>query len=521
MFDFISNLYKKSDHFPVQEPGVTQFIDELPDDNPAVALEELTYWLVDLSNEADIDLQERVKRLARIDKSAQKYEYALRRQYTESSRMQKTLETRIWYASVDFLEATVSAHLRCAAKLAQKGEAYKQYLAVVIMRAMRRLDLHTHWLHLSYRPIPGALWGQLFFLIKLAEDRALLHFPVTLSSVSKTQTTIAQEMLRLLMMSVASPEHLTKTQINLAHVLTRNLAGTFCWEQLPRGSAIFQLDFSKPDTPIKLSKKPNAHFQVGCFGSAEAIRALIVGLMQLERGEIPAPLGTIDFANYKREDVLVVLSHLSQCWCKLDARNELQAFNKRHTQRKQVYYRISVVHSFDYLHEQIRQALATTSRVVGNAHESEPESWVVEDISEMGYGVTFSSRKEDWVKSNTVIGIQTDNGAWQTGVIRRVASEAEEHTQAGIQILSNQPEAVTLRLADSSVHTAHTAGIFMHREPPYQNQEALLLEAGSYELHRTYVMVIGENQRTIHLLERVNQFEGIDQIIFADVKSKA
>lgn len=520
MLDFISNLRRKNEPPLIEEPGVTQFIDELPAENPALALEELTHWLVDLSNEAGIDLQERVTRLARIDKSAQAHEHALRRQYTTASRMQKAVEARIWNASVDFLEATISAHVRCAAKLSHKGEQYNHHLAIVIMRAMRRLDLYAHWLHLRYSPIPETLWGQVYFLIKLAEDRGVLQLPVTLSTSAQIQTTIAQEMLRLLMMSVAAPEHLTKTQIDLAHVLTRNLAGTFCWEQLPRGSAVFQLDFSRPGTPIQLGKQPGAGYQSRCFGSAEAVRALVVGQMQLERGEMPATLGAIDFAKYPHVDLLVVMGHLAQCWCKLDARNELQPFNKRNTERAQVYYRISVVHGFDLLYAHLMHALNTTADLAGHASEGGPESWVVENISEMGYGVSVSSQQDDWMKGNTIIGIQPDSAPWQIGVIRRVVAEPMENTQAGIQILSNKPLAVSLGAQDAGGAVA-MAGIFMHREPPYQNQESLLLAAGSYQLHRTYVMTMGETRRSIRLLERIHAFEGVDQIIFADVKIKA
>jgi len=34
--------------------------------------------------------------------------------------------------------------------------------------------------------------------------------------------------------------------------------------------------------------------------------------------------------------------------------------------------------------------------------ENETESWVVENISQMGYGVTISSLKEDWVQNHTL-----------------------------------------------------------------------------------------------------------------------
>ncbi len=578
MIDFNRFFSSKNNHPLAREAGVTEILAELPAEDPAMALEELTHWLTALANAEDIKLKERVKRLARIDQSAQKYERALRRQYIESSRMHKATEERIWNAGFEFLEATINAHLRCIAQLPHKNNHDDHDLAIIIMRAIRRLDIQAHWLHLRYRPLPPSLWERIFSVIKLSEERSLLQLPVTLNSAA--QTTIAQEMLKLLMMSVAAPEHLTKIQIDLAHLLTQRVAEAFRWEQIPDGSTVFHMDFSKPRTPVRLTQTSEHHFMSRCFGSGEAVRILITSLKQLEQGSVPSALGVIDFSLYKRADLLEVLAHLSQCWSKLQARNAHPHFDKRQTNRDQAFYRINVVHDFSALHEQLAQPARPAPtpqakpRAVGleniayreqvdmhiygfitektrakdrhrqtvqalqeqpalsvNLIEDEAESWVVENISQMGYGVTISSLKEDWVQDNTIIGIQRDTAPWQIGVIRRVASESVENTQAGIQILSNSPGAAMLRPADTEMsiwETAadtqtyhHTPGVLMRQEPPYQDDESLLLASGSYQLHRIYVMVVGETKRTVRLLDRLNAFQGVDQVIFTDVKSKA
>ncbi len=577
MLEFLSNLYKKNDHPLAHESGMTQILEELPADNPAMALEELTHWLLALSTVEGISLKERVKRLARIDQSAQKYERALRRQYADTSRMHKATEERIWNAGYEFLEATINAHLRCIENLPQKSERNDQDLAIITMRVLRRLDLQAHWLHLRYRSISPALWERIFSVIQFAEEHGLLHLPVTLNSAANIQTTAAQEMLKLLMMSVSAPEHLTKTQIDLAHVLTQNMAPTFCWEQIPNGSTVFHVDFSKAKTPIRLTKVSEHHFMSRCFGSGEAVRALVVGLKQLEQGGVPNTLDVIDFSNYKREDLLEVVAHLSQSWCKMDALHAHAHFDKRHAERKQVFYQISVVHSFNFLcdalgnavvtpppasnalstqsdnlvyqeqvdmkiygfvtdktrekmqHVQSLQALIPSTTLILEGNGDETESWVVENISRMGYGVSISGLKEDWVRSQTIIGIQPDGEPWQIGVIRRIASESIENAQVGIQILSLLPQAAMLRPADSEMsvwETAadtqtyhHTPAILMRKESPYQNEDSLLLAADSYQLHRVYSMVVGVEQRIVRLVDRINSYQGIDQIIFTAVKA--
>ena len=421
--------------------------------------------------------------------------------------------------------------MRCIERLPKKGGAYDRDLAHVIMRTLCRLDLQAHWLHLRYRPISPLFWGRVFVAIKLAEERELLHLPITLNSAAKTETTIAQEMLKLFMMSVATPEHLTKKQIDLAHLLIQRLAGTFCWEQIPYGSTFFYVDFSKPQTPVRLDKVSEQHFMAHCFGSSEAVSALVVGLKQLAQGGMPTTLGAVDFSNYKREDLLDVMAHLSQCWRKMDAQNVPPYFDKHHASRTQIFDQISVVHSFAVLYAQLAQSAMLQSppsaSLTLSADENETESWVVENISQMGYGVTLAKQKEDWVQHHTLIGIQSDTTPWQIGVIRRVASESVENTHVGIQILSNRSSAVMLRAADTEMSIGepavdtqtphHPLGILMHKALPYQDEESLLLASGSYQLQRIYTMVVGEAQRTIRLLDRINTFQNGDQLIFIDV----
>ncbi len=576
MFDFISLFTKKDIHPLAREAGVTEILTELPAEDPAMALEELTHWLIALSNADSIKLKERVKRLARIDQSAQKYERRLRRQYVESSRMHKVTEGRIWHTCFNFLEASINAHLRCINHLPQKNEAREQDLTIVIMRAFRRLDLQAHWIYLRYGAVPQSFWERVFSVIKIAEERSLLQRPVTLNSEAQLQTTVAQEMLKLLMMSVAEAAYLTKTQIDLARLLTHNLASTFRWEQIPNGSTAFHVDFSQARTPTRLTQASEHHFMSRCFGSGEAVKALITGLKQLERGSVPTTLGVIDYAMYKRQDLLEVVSHLAQRWSKLLASSEHPHFDKRQAARKQVFYRINVVQKLNVLYEQLAQPEAVPqvpalsarpdnidyqeqvdmqiygfitektraksqrqqaqqtelkkAGLVATKIVDESESWVVENISQMGYGVTLANLKEDWVQAETIIGIQSDTASWKIGLIRRLASESIENTQLGIQILSNRPAAAMLQAADTQLsiwETAaetqtshHTLGILMHREPPYQEDETLLLTADSYHLHRIYQMLIGGEQRTIRLLDRLQTFRGVDQILFADAPVK-
>ena len=129
MFDFINNLYKKNDHPLARESGVTEIIDELPADNPSMALEELTHWLQALSTTEGINFKERVKRLARIDQSGQKYERTLRRHYTDTSRMHKVIErlkSKLSKTEIALRKAQADAQQSKKDRHKQKGDKGRQ-----------------------------------------------------------------------------------------------------------------------------------------------------------------------------------------------------------------------------------------------------------------------------------------------------------------------------------------------------------------------------------------------------------
>ena len=569
MIGFRRFFPKSSDHPLANDEQVTTLIADLPTGNPVDTLHDVTHWLMLLAGEDKV--KSRAAKLFRIDQAAQSAERKLRNQYIEASRLNRIVEERIWGAANEYLEATIHAHLRCILEYrAEKRARGDSELAAMAVRAIRRLDLLEHWIHLRYQPLPNTFWEQVYALIKIAEEDEFLRTPININPATGTQTTFLQELLKLLMMSITDVRRITKSQIALARHITNTLADQFVWEDMPGSTVVFRIDFSKHDGPSRLTQTSERHFMARCFGAGGAIHKLVTGLKQLEQGAMPSAIGLADAGNYRRADLLEVMAQLSHNWSSARPIAEHQHFDKRVYERKPFFIHICVTYGFNALHAKLshakaqEEAPAETGPKLSIAYDeqldmhlygfitertrnqqqrmenrkNQPEmqggevceSWVVRDISEGGYGVTVSSAPEDWIAPDTVIGMHYGTGEYQIGLIRRVASESVENTDVGIQLLSRKPQSASIRPQSSQLSVWETAAdtqtyydipaVLLPPEPHLLDEECLLLAAGSYQLHRIYEIFIGTQKRTIKLVDATAHYGTVDRVLFSDVLAK-
>jgi hypothetical protein len=59
--------------------------------------------------------------------------------------------------------------------------------------------------------------------------------------------------------------------------------------------------------------------------------------------------------------------------------------------------------------------------------ENTAESWIVENVSDGGYGAIIPAAKSDWVRVGALIGVKTEVAThWGIGIIRRVPDEYQQ-----------------------------------------------------------------------------------------------
>ena len=67
------------------------------------------------------------------------------------------------------------------------------------------------------------------------------------------------------------------------------------------------------------------------------------------------------------------------------------------------------------------------------------ESWIVENVSDGGYGAIIPAARSDWVRVGALIGLKTETAQhWGAGIIRRVARDQHQQRRVGVQVLSKR-----------------------------------------------------------------------------------
>lgn len=541
---------RKPDNPLLNTKEVNQLLGALANSDPAHALDELGHWLQLLvASKDEIKPKLRYSLATRFTEASQPHVRKLLTEYIQTSRMNKTREEVLWNASSDFYRALYSACAHGVADgIARAGnKPVDNETAIAGVRAMRCIGMLAHWARLRYRhDLAPQIWAMMSALFTTAEQRGFSRTAVALNPRAPGQkTSLLTEMVKTLMMEVAFPERLTKSQIELARQITEEFAPVFVWEDIPADQTVFSVDFSARGQPLRLTHLTEPHFMKHCFSPGAALPALANAVKQLESGHVPKDIDIRRYSDYRREDLLEVCVHLSHAWDKLAPDDEQAHFDKRQYARSKLHSHFEVVHGVEDIHQTLRtfrlipeklpqdviiDKLANDElvfdissnklRLVGAPHDEpevdvptqhkvDVEIWVAENVSETGYGLTIPEIMYDWVRENEIVGFRKEHSAWSVGIIRRVEGGSKAGTHVGIATLARAPEAVSISPFESELTVWETAGetfslhhtfaLLLPADPPFLSDDCLLLPRGSYDLHKTYELPTRKNRKLIRL----------------------
>ena len=556
---------KKSDNPLLNTKEVSHILGALANSDPAHALDELSHWLQLLvASKDEIKPKLRYSLTTRFNEASQPHVRKLLAEYIQTSRMNKTREEMLWNASSGFYQALYSA---CAHGVADGisrvgNKPVDDETAIAGVRAMRCVGMLAHWTRLRYRhELAPQIWAMMSALFNTAEQRGFSRTGVALNPrVPGQKTSLLTEMVKILMMEVASPERLTKSQMELARQITEEFAPVFVWEDIPADQTVFSVDFSLHERPARLTHLTEPHFMTRCFSPGAALPALVNTVKQLESGHVPKDIDIRRYPDYRREDLLEVCVHLSQAWDKLAPDDAHPHFDKRQYARNTMHLHFEVAHGLEDVHQTLRtfrlipEALpqdviidklandelvfdisSNKLRLVGapddepeidipTQHKVDIEIWVAENVSETGYGLTIPEIMYDWVREKEIVGFRKEHSTWSVGIIRRVEGGSKAGTHVGIATLAKTPEAVTISPFESeltvweaagetfSIH--HTLALLLTADPPFLGEDCLLLPRGSYDLHKTYELPTRKNRQLIRLSFVREMFYNTDLVSF-------
>ncbi|MDP1535630.1 MAG: hypothetical protein Q8L95_00425 [Burkholderiales bacterium] len=479
----------KVDHPMAEVKQAREIIAELPSD-PLKALGDITNWLESLRETREFKVERLFENIDLLDVAAKNYQRKLGQDYFATARQQKFQENRLWTSSYMFWKALSDAYLECIARFETGqtgGTAFRKNLSAIVARTLRALTLQLKWILVRYGPVDPRVWTDVGRLYQFAEASGFAENPVAIYPGTPGIVSVREEFLKAVMLGVSATDGLSPLRQELAERMVAHFAPAFRMAQQPGPGCNYCFDIAGGKPPFRVIGEkilpPTARY----FGAGDALAQLQhVEATIRETGAIPSSVNL--GGNYPNETVLPVLRHLIAYWSD-DAPARTAARRPTATRMTVVYGMVEILRVVDPANS---DDLDFSSP---DAAESTAESWIVENVSDGGYGAIIPAAKSDWVRVGALIGVKTETAKhWGAGIIRRVTRDEHQQRRVGIQVLSKVAIPVRIGKSGGAFAAGHAAptetALLLSTTPDSRGEVGLVLREGIYSSRDSLDMIV-------------------------------
>ena len=462
------------DHPMANPVQARQIVAELPARDSTKALEEITEWLESLNRADGFKVDRRYECVDLLDSAARRHQRELTQEYLSTPRVQKFLENRLWNAEFGFCKELGDAYVRCIKECVggfDGSSAVERVLPALVARALRALALQLKWILLRYGLVEKRIWAHLALLYRLAEERGITPQVIAVYPGPYGDSTVKREFLKALMLPASSLDGLPPVRQQIAERAVAHFGESFLLSAQPDGCT-HSFDLAAPRSPARLVPRL-APAGLLFFGAGEALTRIDRLAEQIAAKDgVPQDfnLGGI----YSKDEVIGVLRHLAQYWS--------DKAPERGSERRPTAARITVVPGAD----QVFGALEpSTGKNLDFSQNQTAESWIVENVSDGGYGAIVPPQKIDWVRVGALIGMKGEiTNYLGIGLIRRITRDAHQQRRVGIQVLTKTAIPVTISKANTmsslNFDLREETAILLTLKPDARGEVEVLLREGIF-----------------------------------------
>ncbi len=467
----------KPDH-PMEDPKQARaLIAEFPANDSAKALEEITFWLDSVSHTDGFMLDYRFELYDALDQAAKNHQRKLLQDYLAADRQEKFRESKLWNTVFEFWKLLGDGYNQLIEQFqsgASGAGAIKKDLPVIIARALRSLTLQLKLSSLRYGPVDDRVWGELGRLFLFAESKGFATAPVDIYPGAHGRGSVQQEFLKAMMLGVSSTDGLAPLKQEIAERVVAHFGSLYTLQATPGPGFNYFFDLSMRKPAARVMKAAELNSMKRYFGAGQALPALrqLMEDIKIKEG-VPSEVNL--GGAYDVELVLSVMRHLAKYWSDRPP--------ARRYERRKTATRLTVVHGLEQILSWIRPAEDGVS--LDFQPKDGIESWIVENVSESGYGAIVPQVKGDWIIVGSLLGVQSETAKfWGAGVVRRLTRDEFQQRRVGIQVISKAVIPVKLSPAGNvsslNVTRAGDAAVLLSTTPDKNGHIALLLKVGTY-----------------------------------------
>jgi len=515
----INWLGGKVDHPMSDAKRARQLIDELPANDPAKVIEEVTYWLDTINQTGEFKLNQRFENIDLLDGAARNHVRKLSQDYLSMPRQLKFQENRLWNAIFGLWRQLGDGYLHCLRQY-EDGligmTIIRKSLPVIVARIIHALTFQLKWKLLRYGPVEPRIWSELAQVYSIAEQNGFADSEIAIYAGALGESKVRREFLTAMMFSASSPEGLPPLRQEIAERTAAHLAAAFRISNRPEGCT-HCVDLEAPGPAVRLFKgvvpKPTLRF----FGAGKGLADLnqLIGKI-VETGVVPE--GVNLGGDYGKDNVIGTFRHLAQYWSEQPP--------ARSSERRPSAGRITVVPGL----KDILRTLDPSDDDTLDFSLSQPvgsgESWIVEDVSDGGYGAIIPTVKSDWIRVSTLVGVRSEASKyWGIGLIRRIVRDEQQQRHVGIQVLTRTAIPVKISPAQTLSFTnadrdAERA-ILLPTGPDARGEVGIVMRSGLFSGRDNLDMMVSDKSYRLTPVDLVEGGEDFDWARFKVMQQSA
>ena len=390
----------------------------------------------------------------------------------------------------------------------------KPPLAEILM-AMNYFSHTLIFSYLEYAPVPKNVWREISFLYDFAEsinqENTLVHDHM--DEKQKKVSSIAAAYKRIILASMVDPHHLPFGAIWEVYAQLESWVDKVSikpYQQLQDGTGYFVIDVKHDVRPVpynKFNQKLAANRKLCLLDATELVKDVQTYLQLLKLNR--ALDDSIIFSNYYAR---TILEQMVLGW-------GAPAKRKHARNAKSGNLEIAIgIHASHYYLSSENHFIARISVDEDNEFDQEDitttiyllENWELVDSGPGGYALTRNSGQKNQTSANharvgDLVAIKKSASQYQLGVIRWLMIRPKQLYKAGIELISDEAQAVAIRKQNETVNRR----AFLHGD--INNGSAFVItEQGFYEDDAALVLTTQRQEQQINasaLLESTTLLE--------------
>src|SRR5512135_2863281 len=172
MFSWLSNQGNKIDHPMSSMVEAKKLLAELPKDNALEALQEITSWLLSVTDTPGFHAELRTSIIMLLDETGQPFHAELLKRYLAAPHLQDFQGMHLWQQIHGFAKELARAYGECIASYRQeeaKPYELQEKLPLLCTRLLRAISEQIKLELMRYIDVGEAAWERMFRCYSLAE----------------------------------------------------------------------------------------------------------------------------------------------------------------------------------------------------------------------------------------------------------------------------------------------------------------------------------------------------------------